>query len=334
MGALLVTGGAGYVGSHTVRELVQSGERVVVLDNLSEGHREAVQGAELVIADLSDPTEARQSLRGIFQSESVDVVLHFAGRAYVGESVRQPERYYRNNVGGGIELLAAMADSEVPAIIFSSTCAIYGEPEVVPIPEMHSQRPVNAYGRTKLAFERALEDFEVAYGTRHINLRYFNAAGAHPDGDLGEDHRPETHLIPLACEAAMGQRAALQIFGDDYPTEDGTCIRDYIHIMDLASAHVTAVEALRSGASSNSYNLGIGEGYSVLEVVETVKRVSGRDVPTEKAPRRPGDPPRLVAASQKIAHELGWKPSFTSLDAIIETAWQFKQRHPEGYQPS
>jgi UDP-glucose-4-epimerase GalE len=331
MPAILVTGGAGYVGSHTVRELVRRGERVVVLDNLSEGHRQAVEGAELVVADLAEPTQARECLDSIFQSEEVDVVLHFAGRAYVGESVRDPGTYWRNNLGGGIELLDAVARNQVPAIIFSSTCAIYGEPEVVPIPETHPQRPVSPYGRTKRAFEEALSDFEIAYGTRHMNLRYFNAAGAHPDGDLGEDHRPETHLIPLACEVAMNLRPALSIFGDDYPTPDGTCVRDFVHVVDLASAHIMAVEALRSGAASTSYNLGIGKGYSVLEVVDSVERVSGKEVLTERAARRAGDPPRLVAESQKVQHELGWKPNFSSLDAIVQTAWKFKQQHPQGY---
>ena len=331
MPGILVTGGAGYVGSHTVRELVRRGERVVVLDDLSEGHREAVEGVELVTADLSEPAQARQGLDSVFQSEEIDVVLHFAGRAYVGESVREPGKYYKNNLGGGIELLEAVARNQVPAVIFSSTCAIYGEPEVVPIPETHPQRPVSPYGRTKRVFEEALADFEVAYGTRHVNLRYFNAAGAHPDGDLGEDHRPETHLIPLACEAAMGNRPPLAIFGDDYETPDGTCIRDYIHVVDLAAAHVMALDALREGAASTSYNLGTGKGYSVLEVVDTVERISGKDVPAERTERRAGDPPRLVAASEKIQQELGWKPSFASLDAIVETAWKFKQDHPKGY---
>jgi UDP-glucose 4-epimerase len=331
MGSLLVTGGAGYVGSHTVRELVRRSEKLVVLDNLSEGHREAIPGVELVVADLAEPQKAGKTLDGLFQRERFDVVLHFAGRAYVGESVRQPEKYYRANVGGGVELVAAMARNGVPAIIFSSSCATYGEPETIPISEEHPQAPVSAYGRTKLAFEQALKDFEIAYGIRHINLRYFNAAGAHPDGDLGEDHRPETHLIPLVCDAALKLRPTVSIFGSDYPTSDGTCIRDYVHVVDLASAHIMAVDALRSEADSTSYNLGIGKGYSVLEVVDAVKRVSGEDVPVENAPRRPGDPPRLIAASEKVSRELGWKPEFSSLDQIVETAWLFKREHPRGY---
>jgi len=331
MGAVLVTGGAGYVGSHTVRELLNRGERVVVLDNLSEGHREAVVGVELIVADLTNAADAGEKLDSVFRSEPVDVVLHFAGRAYVGESVRDPGMYYRHNVSGGLVLLDAMARNRVPAVVFSSTCAVYGEPEAVPILESHPQRPVSPYGRTKRTFEEALADFEVAYGIRHVSLRYFNAAGAHPDGDLGEDHRPETHLIPLVCETAMQQRPAVSIFGNDYPTPDGTCIRDFVHVMDLAAAHIRAVDTLRGGAASASYNLGTGRGHSVLEVVESVKRVSGSDVPTELAPRRPGDPPRLVADSQKARRQLNWKPAFTSLDSIVETAWRFKQNHPRGY---
>lgn len=333
MGSILVTGGAGYVGSHTVRELVRLGERVLVLDDLSEGHREAVPGLELVAANLAD-TGIGGVLDELFQRESFDAVLHFAGRAYVGESVRHPERYYRVNVGGGVELLAAMARNGVPAIIFSSTCATYGLPRFVPLTEDHPQDPVSAYGRTKVAFERALADFEVAYGVRHVNLRYFNAAGAHPDGDLGEDHRPETHLIPLACEVAMGLRPELPVYGSDYDTPDGTCIRDFVHVVDLAAAHVMAVEAVRSGAPSTSYNVGSGSGHSVLEVVASMERVSGKEVRLRRDPRREGDPPRLVASSEKIARELGWKPTFTALDDIVETAWRFKQRYPRGFVPA
>jgi UDP-glucose 4-epimerase len=330
MSSVLVTGGAGYVGSHAVRELVRRGDRVVVLDDLSEGHRDAIPDIELVEADLNDHLVG-QTLDAVFGRESFDVVLHFAGRAYVGESVRDPERYYRTNVGGGIELLAAMARNRVPSIIFSSTCATYGEPESVPISEEHPQRPFTAYGRTKLAFEQALKDFETAHGIRHVNLRYFNAAGAHPEGDLGEDHRPETHLIPLVCDAAMGLRPSVDVFGTDYPTPDGTCIRDYVHVVDLAVAHRLAVDALRSGKPSTSYNLGIGRGYSVLEVIDAVSRVSERNVPTRDAPRRPGDPPRLVASNDKFRRETGWRPEFDSLDEIVATVWRFKKRYPRGY---
>jgi UDP-glucose 4-epimerase len=329
--SLLVTGGAGYIGSHAVRELVRRGDRVIVLDDLSEGHREAVPDIELVQGDLNDHPSIGATLDQLFRREPIDVVLHFAGKAYVGESVRDPEKYYRTNVGGGVELLAAMARNKVEAIIFSSTCATYGEPESLPLVEQHPQRPFSAYGRTKLAFEHALIDFETAHGIRHINLRYFNAAGAHPDGDLGEDHRPETHLIPLVCEAAMGLRPSVDIFGTDYSTPDGTCVRDYIHVVDLAVAHVLAVDALRSGKKSASYNLGTGTAYSVLEVIESVQRVSGCNVPTRNASRRAGDPPRLVASSEKIRKELGWKPEMTTLNEIVETAWRFKKRYPRGY---
>ena len=330
MAALLVTGGAGYVGSHTVRELLERDERVVILDDLSAGHIVAAGGAEIVRADLAGPNIA-ESLDEVLGREPFDAVLHFGAKAYVGESVEDPEKYYRNNVGGGLELISAMARHGVSALIFSSTCATYGNPERVPIAEDHPQRPINPYGRTKLVFEWALQDFEVARGIRHVNLRYFNAAGAHEKGDLGEDHRPETHLIPIACEAAMGLRAHLSIFGDDYDTPDGTCIRDYIHVQDLAVAHVQALEHLRGGGASASFNLGTGTGHSVLEVIDAVERVSGKEVPREIAPRRSGDPPRLVATSEKIRQVFGWEPRFPSLERIVETAWAFKERFADGY---
>ena len=278
MAAILVTGGCGYVGSHAVRDLVDHGERVVILDDLSEGHARAAGGADVVRADLASPSVG-DALDSIFGREPVDAVLHFGAKAYVGESVRDPGKYYRNNVAGGVHLLEAMARHGVAQIIFSSTCATYGIPEKVPIPEEHPQKPISPYGRTKLTFEGALVDFEAAFGIRHVNLRYFNAAGAHEAGDLGEDHRPETHLIPLACEAAMGRGFVLSIFGDDYDTPDGTCIRDYIHVQDLASAHVAALRYLRSGGSSASFNVGTGQGHSVLEVIGAVERLSGRSVP-------------------------------------------------------
>ena len=329
-GSLLVTGGAGYVGSHTLRELLERGEKVVVLDDLSEGHLSAVKGAELVRADLADPSVA-SVLDEILSREPFDAVLHFGAKAYVGESVRDPGKYYRNNVTGGIHLLSAMARRRVPAILFSSTCATYGTPVEVPISESHAQNPINPYGRTKLAFEGALRDFETAHQIRHVNLRYFNAAGAHESGEMGEDHRPETHLTPLAIEAAMGKGAGLQVFGSDYDTPDGTCIRDYVHVQDLAAAHLSALERLRQGGSSNSYNLGTGAGHSVLEVIESVGRVSGRRVPHETVARRPGDPARLVASSAKARNQLGFEPRFADLDRIVETAWRFKERFPHGF---
>ncbi len=330
MSALLVTGGAGYVGSHAVRELAARDQRIVVLDDLSEGHAASVGDVEIVRADLAEPGTAG-TLDELLARERFDAVLHFGAKAYVGESVADPEKYYRNNVGGGLNLLGAMARHRVPAIIFSSTCATYGVPEQVPIDEDHPQRPINPYGRTKLVFEWVLKDFENAHGIRHVNLRYFNAAGAHEDGDIGEDHRPETHLIPRACEAAMGRGEGLSVFGDDYDTPDGTCIRDYIHVQDLAVAHVLALDYLQQEGESTSFNLGTGTGSSVRDVIETVRRVSGRAVPHAIAPRREGDPARLVASAEKIRNALGWQPRLGSLEQIVETAWAFKLRFVNGY---
>ena len=329
-GSLLVTGGAGYVGSHTLRELLDRGEKVVVLDDLSEGHMSAARGAELVRADLSCE-KAIEVLVEIFSRGPFDAVLHFGAKAYVGESVRDPGKYYRNNVTGGLHLLSAMERSRVPAILYSSTCATYGTPIEVPISESHPQNPISPYGRTKLAFEGALRDFEAAHEIRHINLRYFNSAGAHESGELGEDHRPETHLIPLAIDAALGTGPGLQVFGSDYDTPDGTCIRDYVHVQDLAAAHVLALERLRQAEGSGSFNLGTGEGHSVLEVIASVARVGGRPVPHEIVARRPGDPARLVASSAKARNDLGYQPRFVNLDRIVETAWRFKERFPDGF---
>jgi UDP-glucose-4-epimerase GalE len=327
--SLLVTGGAGYVGSHTLRELLDRGERAVVLDDLSEGHAAAASGAEIVRADLAEAAVGA-TLDALFSREPFEAVLHFGARAYTGESVREPEKYYRTNVVGGLHLLSAMARNRVRAIIFSSSCATFGVPERIPIAEDHTQSPINPYGRTKLVFEGALRDFEVAHGIRHVNLRYFNAAGAHERGDLGEDHRPELHLVPLAIEAAMGRRV-LQVFGDRHPTPDGTCIRDYVHVQDLALAHVAALQRLRQGGNSSSYNLGTGTGSSVFQVIEAVERLGGRRVPREIGPPRPGDPARLVASAEKARAELGFAPRFETLDEIVETAWRFKERYPDGY---
>jgi UDP-glucose-4-epimerase GalE len=329
-GRLLVTGGAGYVGSHAVRALLDRGESVVVLDDLSEGHRSALSGASLVEADLADPRVER-TLGELFSAARFDAVLHFGAKAYVGESVRNPGKYYLNNVAGGVHLLSAMAEHRVPAILFSSTCATYGTPLEIPMTERHPQNPINPYGRTKLAFEGALRDFEQAHRIRHLNLRYFNAAGAHESGELGEDHRPETHLIPLAIEAALGKGEGLSVFGSDYDTPDGTCIRDYIHVQDLADVHLAALDLLREGRASDSFNLGTGTGHSVLEVIASVERVSGRKVPHQIAERRPGDPARLVASSEKARRELGFRLRFGDLDRIVETAWLFKERFPDGF---
>jgi UDP-glucose-4-epimerase GalE len=325
-GAVLVTGGAGYIGSHAAKALRLSGRRVVIYDDLSEGHRAAALGAPLVVGDTRDV----DLLRSVIGEHRVTAVMHFAAWAAVGESVRDPAGYYRNNVEGTLSVLRAMAEAHVPVFIFSSTCAVFGEPDEVPITEAHATRPINAYGETKLAVERALPHFERAYGLRWACLRYFNAAGADPDGELGEDHHPERHLIPLALDAAAGG-PPLQVFGDDYPTPDGTCLRDYIHVTDLAQAHLLALSALEAGQGSGVYNLGNGRPYSVLDVLSAVTRVTGRPVPHAVAPRRAGDPAVLFASSDRIRAGLGWRPAYGDLDVIIKTAWTWRQAHPDRY---
>jgi UDP-glucose-4-epimerase GalE len=323
---ILVTGGAGYIGSHASRTLSQPGYDVVVLDNLSAGHREAVKYGELVQGDIGDVSVVRQVLR----EHEISAVMHFAALLDVGASVRDPAGYYRNNVVGTLGLLEAMAAESVRLLVFSSTCATYGEPIETPIVETHPQHPINSYGETKLAVERALPHFERAYGIRSVALRYFNAAGADPDGEIGEDHTPEIHLIPRAIHAATGGEC-LQVFGDDYPTPDGTCLRDYIHVVDLADAHVKALEALSETARSTAYNLGTGTPHSVREVIDSVERVTGRRVPWTLGPRRAGDPAVLYAAPHKAQAELHWKPRFAALDSIVATAWRWHQQHPNGY---
>lgn len=324
---MLVTGGAGYIGSHAVKALGEAGRRVVVYDDLSEGHRAAVRGAEIVEGDTRDVAR----LREVITAHAVTSVMHFAAWAAVGESVADPAGYYRNNVVGTLGLLEAMAREEVPLFIFSSTAAVFGEPERVPIDESHPTRPINPYGETKLIVERALAHYERAYGIRSICLRYFNAAGADPEGELGEDHHPERHLIPLALGAAAGG-PPLRVFGTDYPTPDGTCLRDYIHVTDLARAHVLALEGLEAGRASTVYNLGNGRPYSVREVLAAVERVTGRPVMQEVAARRPGDPAVLYASSARIKADLGWRPRFEDLDTIVGTAWNWLEAHPAGYE--
>lgn len=323
---MLVTGGAGYIGSHAAKALRASGRQVVILDNLSEGHSAAALGADLVVGDTRDVT----LLRSVMADRGVGAVMHFAAWAAVGESVRDPAGYYANNVGGTLSVLEAMAAERVPCFVFSSSCAIFGEPAETPIAEDLPKRPMSAYGETKLAVERALPHFERAYGIRSVALRYFNAAGADPDGDLGEDHHPERHLVPLALEAAAGRRE-LEIYGDDYPTPDGTCLRDYIHVADLASAHLLALDRLEGGAPSQVYNLGIGRPFSVREVMASVERVTGRSVPHSIGPRRDGDPAVLFASNGRIREELGWAPRFPALDDIVRTAWRWLQAHPRKY---
>jgi UDP-glucose-4-epimerase GalE len=324
--AVLVTGGAGYIGSHAAKVLRQSGYDVVVYDNLAAGHRGAVRFGEFVEGDITDVGAVRDALRRY----RISAVMHFAAFLDVGASVRDPVGYYRNNVMGTLGLLEAMAAESVRLLVFSSTCATYGEPIETPIVETHPQRPINSYGETKLAIERALPHYERAYGIHSVALRYFNAAGADPDGEIGEDHAPEIHLIPRAIQAATGGQG-LQVFGDDYPTPDGTCLRDYVHVVDLADAHVKALEAVAETRRSTAYNLGTGTPHSVREVIETVERVAGRRVPWTIGPRREGDPAILYASPHKAQAELHWKPRFPELDAIVDTAWRWHQRHPNGY---
>jgi len=327
VGGVLVTGGAGYIGSHAVKALNAAGQQVVVYDNLTAGHREAAQFADAFIeGDIHDTERLRHALH----DHDVDAVMHFAAWLSVGDSVLDPAGYYRNNVIGALSVLDAMVAEKVPRLVFSSTAAVFGNPVETPITENHPKRPINAYGETKLALERALPHYERAYGLRSMVLRYFNASGADPDGQLGEDHTPELHLIPRAIDAALG-RDTFQIFGDDYETPDGTCLRDYIHVTDLADAHLRALEALRSGRPSARYNLGNGRPTSVREVVDSVARVVGRPVPVTVGPRRAGDPGVLFASSDRIKQDLGWKPAFEEIDTIVRTAWQWRAPRPAGY---
>ena len=318
MSPVLVTGGAGYIGSHTVKALRAAGHEVVVYDDLSAGHREAALGAPLVEGDIHDVAKLRDTLG----AHRIEAVLHFAAWASVSDSVSDPRGYYWNNVAGTLAVLAAMIDASVGRLVFSSSAAVFGEPVETPIDEMHPARPINPYGETKLAVERALAHFDRAYGIRSVTLRYFNAAGADPDGEIGEDHDPERHLIPRAIQAALGG-PPLEVFGEDYPTPDGTCLRDYVHVTDLADAHVRALSALEAGACTTAYNLGNGRPASVREVVGAVSRASGREVPCTVSPRRPGDPAVLFASSARIARELGWRPALGDLDTIVATAWRW-----------
>ncbi len=323
---MLVTGGAGYIGSHAAKALARAGHRVVVYDNLVAGHREAVQYGPFVQGDILDPA----ALGAAMKTHGVDAVMHFAAFLDVGESVRDPAKYYLNNAGGVVNVLNAMAANRITTLVFSSTCATYGEPTETPITESHPQRPINSYGESKLAAERAFPHYERAYGMRWTALRYFNAAGADPDGELGEDHTPEIHVIPRALDAANGGEG-LKVFGDDYPTPDGTCLRDYIHVSDLADAHVRALETLAGTGTSGAYNLGTGQPQSVRDVIHAVERVTGRTVPWTLAPRRPGDPAVLYASADKARAAFGWTPRFPSLDDIVRTAWTWRSAHPRGY---
>jgi UDP-glucose 4-epimerase len=321
---VLVAGGAGYIGSVTAAELLAEGHDVVVYDNLTRGHREAVPTkARFVEADLADTDKLVRTLRTFH----IDTIMHFAAHSLVPESMTHPELYYENNVVTGKRILDAMRVARVNFIIFSSTCATFGEPDVIPIHEDVPQRPTSPYGETKLAFERMLYWYHRLHGMNHCVLRYFNAAGA--AHGRGEDHTPETHLIPIALQVALGQRPHLAVYGDDYPTPDGTCIRDYIHIVDLAQAHILAMRKAHDTATH--YNLGNGAGYSVLEVIESARRVTGHPIPVQHTARRPGDPPRLIGASEKVRRELGWQPKYPELDRIVASAWEWHQAHPRGY---
>ena len=323
---MLVTGGAGYIGSHAAKALRQAGYRTVIYDNLSAGHRAATLAAPLIEGDIRDVDAVRRALR----DSGAGAVMHFAAWLIVSDSVGDPVGYYRNNVAGTLGTLEAMAAERVSHLVFSSTCAVYGEPTETPLRETHQTAPINAYGQTKLAIEHALPHYERAYGLRSIRLRYFNAAGADPDGELGEDHAPEIHVIPRAFEAASGGRP-LEVFGEDYPTPDGTCLRDYIHVADLATAHVLALGHLERGGASATYNVGTERPSSVRQVIDAVARVTGRPVSWRSAPRRAGDPAVLYASAERIRADLGWVPQRPELDAIVGDAWRWHSAHPHGY---
>jgi len=319
---VLVTGGAGYIGSHMVKALLRRGAEVVVFDNLSSGRREAVGGCPLVVGDINTTPD----LQALFSQTRFDAVMHFASLIQVGESVQQPSMYYRTNVVGTLNLLEAMRQAGVQRFIFSSSAAVFGEPSYTPIDEAHPKDPLNPYGFSKLAVERVLADYWSAYGLQSVSLRYFNAAGADPDGELGECHEPETHLIPLVLQAASGRRAAVTIYGTDYPTPDGTCVRDYIHVTDLCEAHLLALEFLTENARSAAYNLGNNQGFSVRQIIDTAERVTGRPIAVTTGARRAGDPAVLVADSRKAIAELGWRPQYQLLDLIVGHAWAWEQK--------
>jgi UDP-glucose 4-epimerase len=323
---ILVTGGAGYVGSHAVRLLQSRSHEVWVYDNLSRGHRAAVPAGRLITGDVAD----QPHLKRVLQANRIEAVMHFAAFALVGESVADPALYYGNNLVGTFHLLEAMRGAAVQKLVFSSTTATYGTPEKMPIAEATPQLPINPYGFSKLAVERMLDDYSHAYGLSFAALRYFNAAGAAADGSIGEDHLPESHLIPIVLQVALGQRESIAIFGDDYPTPDGTCIRDYVHVEDLADAHLLALERL-GGGRRLKLNLGTGRGYSVREVIDACRKITGHPIPTGLGPRRPGDPPELVADNALVRETLGWSPKYATIESIVETAWRWHQGHPQGY---
>ncbi len=321
---ILVTGGAGYIGSQAVKALQLVGYEVLILDNLVYGHQDIAQtlGAELIVGDTND----RNLLDKLFSDRKISAVMHFAAYAYVGESVDHPDKYYRNNVVGTLSLLEAMVVANIKTFVFSSTCASYGVPQQTPITEEHPQAPINPYGATKLMVERILQDFDVAYGLKSVIFRYFNAAGADPSGAIGEDHNPETHLIPLILQTALGKRSEITVYGSDYPTPDGTCIRDYIHVTDLAEAHVLGLQYLLEGNKSEIFNLGNGNGFSVKEVIDAAKKITGKPINVVMGDRRAGDPPALVGSSEKARKILNWQPKYADLNLILQHAWQWHQK--------
>lgn len=324
---ILVTGGAGYIGSHTVRQLEHAGNPVVVYDNLVKGHRNSVKNSIFIKGDIFDS----DLLTDTIKRYAINSVVHFAAYSVVGESMEKPREYYHNNVVGTLNLLDVMLASGVNKLVFSSTAAVYGEPDKTPITEDMPKNPTSVYGRTKVIMEDVMADYSRAYGLKHISLRYFNACGADISGDIGEDHRPETHLVPLVLQACLGKTDGIKIFGDDYPTRDGTCIRDYVHITDLAQAHVLALQALYEGHGPEVYNLGNGSGFSVKEIIEAAEAVAGITTPKQVVARRPGDPAVLVASSVKIRSDLGWQPEYTNIKDIIDTAWRWHKSNPAGF---
>ena len=324
---ILIVGGAGYIGSYMCKYLAKNGYYPIVLDNLVYGHRQAVKWGPFIAGQMADT----KLLDQIFKEHPIAAVMHFAAFCYVGESVDDPGKYYQNNVAATITLLEEMLKKNIKNFIFSSSCAVYGEPVEIPITEQHPYNPINPYGRSKLMVEQILQDFRAAYGLEYVALRYFNAAGADPEGEIGEEHNPETHLIPLVLKTALGQRETINIFGDDYATKDGTCIRDYIHIDDLAQAHLLALDRLLNGLPGGQYNLGNGDGHSVKEVIEVARKITSKQIPAKIVQRRPGDPAVLIGSSEKAFKELGWKPQFADLNAIVETAWQWHKTHPDGF---
>lgn len=325
---ILVTGGAGYIGSHTVRKLRQANHEVVIFDNLSSGHTDAIKGFELFVGDLAN----KKDLKKVFDENKFDGVIHFAGSIEAGESMTDPKRFFNNNIVNGLNLLEAMLEHGVKKIVFSSTAAVYGEPKKTPITEETPKNPTNVYGLTKLMFEQILESYDMAYGIKHVALRYFNATGADPSGEIGPDHKHKTHLLTLTLLTALGQRDAIKIFGTDYPTADGTGVRDYIHVNDLASAHVLALDFLQKENRSDKFNLGNEKGTSVREMIEMSKKITGVDFKVIEEPRRAGDPAEIFASSQKAQKILNWKPKFPKIQQIIETAWNWHQKHPNGFE--